>query len=180
MSALALGACNQGDAQADPESAASAEETAAVAPPAEDEHALHAREAERGPRPIRENGDGSRLFGSEMDAAREVTPLATVIDAPARFAGQTVKTEGVISQVCQRMGCWMELRPTADDGPAVRVPMAGHSFFLPRDVAGRPATVEGTVEVHELDDATRDHLREEGAQATAQPVSIAATAVLVR
>jgi hypothetical protein len=130
--------------------------------------------------PVRTNADGSRLFGRELDEAREVVPLATVIGDPSPYAGQTIKTEGVISQVCQRMGCWMELRPTADEGPSVRVPMAGHSFFLPRDVSGRPATVQGTVEVQALDEGTREHLREEGAQATEQPISIVATAVLVR
>jgi hypothetical protein len=119
-----------------------------------------------------------RTFGDDLDESRAVTPLSTLLARPAEFDGKVVKTEGVIAAVCQRMGCWMELR--ADEGgPVVRVPMAGHSFFLPRDVAGRRATVEGTVEVRVLDQGTQDHLRTEGAQAADQALGIAASGVVV-
>ena len=57
--------------------------------------------------------------------------------------------------------------------------MAGHSFFLPRDLSGSRVTVEGTVVVAELDEETRAHLAEEGGEALDQDVSIEATAVLV-
>jgi hypothetical protein len=57
--------------------------------------------------------------------------------------------------------------------------MAGHSFFLPRDVSGRRATIQGRVEVEALDEATRQHLEEEGAQAAGQALSIEATSVVV-
>lgn len=76
------------------------------------------------------------------------------------------------------MGCWMELRPEAG-GPAVRVPMANHAFFLPRDVAGHPAVVEGRVRLAELDPSARAHLAGEGAEALGSPLFIEATGVEV-
>ena len=123
------------------------------------------------------NADGSRLFGAELS---ELTPIAltALLDAPADYDGQIVQTEGTISSVCQRMGCWMELRPD-EGGAAIRVPMAGHSFFLPRDVSGSRATIEGTVEVQELPEDWQEHLREEGAQAADQSLAISATGVLI-
>ncbi len=130
------------------------------------------------PEPSRVMEDGSRLFGGEIDEAREVTPLAQILAAPAQYEGQVVKTEGEISQVCQAMGCWMELRAD-EQSPGIRVPMAGHSFFLPRDLAGSRATIEGTVHVAELSEEEREHLASEGATATDQDVSIEATGVLV-
>lgn len=157
--------------------AAEVAEPALAEPAAEaDRHAEHAR-GWHDPQPLRELEDGSRVFGSEL-SDRETTPLATIVQEPDRFDGQVVKTEGTIAQVCQRMGCWMEIT-AGEGGQAVRVPMAGHSFFLPRDVAGRRATVEGTVEVAELDAETREHLEEEGARAADSALSIAATAVVV-
>lgn len=135
--------------------------------------------AEGGRAPLRTTSEGARVFGDELDAALETTALTAVIAAPADFDGRVVKTEGVIAAVCQRMGCWMELRPTEAEGPAIRVPMAGHSFFLPRDVSGRRATIQGRVEVEALDDATRQHLEEEGAQAAGESLSIEATSVVV-
>jgi hypothetical protein len=145
-----------------------------------EEHAAGGHEApqEEGPQPTRVLEDGARLFGSELAPERATTSLSEITGAPDRFAGQVVRTEGTIERVCQRMGCWMELR--AENVPPVRVPMAGHSFFLPRDVAGRPATVEGRVEVQPLTEGAREHLESEGAVATASSLAIEATSVVVR
>lgn len=140
-------------------------------------HASHG--AATAPEPSRVLPDGSRLFGAEISADRSVTPLSEIMASPSRFAGQVVKTEGEISQVCQRMGCWMELRADASS-PGIRVPMANHAFFLPRDVVGGRATIEGTVQVEALSEAQRAHLESEGATATQSDVSIEATGVLVR
>lgn len=149
---------------------------------AESEHGEHGHhehgESAAAPEPSRVLDDGSRLFGAEMDEAREVTPLADIVASPDRFAGQVVKTEGEIAAVCQSRGCWMEIRTDANS-PGVRVPMAGHSFFLPRDLAGARATIEGTVQIAQLSDEDRAHLESEGATAADQDVSIEATAVLV-
>lgn len=129
-----------------------------------------------GPQPLRTLDDGSRLFGAEM-AGTDSTPLATIAAAPDTYREQVVRTDGTIERVCQRMGCWMELR--AENGPTVRVPMGGHAFFLPRDVQGRPASIEGRVHIQNLTDDVRRHLESEGAMATAAALSIEASSVLV-
>jgi hypothetical protein len=131
-----------------------------------------------GPAPIRTLEDGSRLFGRELQEGVETVALAAISADASTFAERVVRTEGTIERVCQRMGCWMELR--ADNVAPVRVPLAGHSYFLPRDVAGRPAVVEGRVTVQPLTEDVRRHLESEGAVATAGALSIEATTVLVR
>src|SRR5690606_6877092 len=136
--ALALSACGSSSTPAG-ETASEHEQGAGG------EHAsAHEHGSDAPPEPTRVLEDGSRLFGSELSGDREVTPLATIVASPDQFEGQVVKTEGEITQVCQAMGCWMELRPDAES-PGIRVPMANHSFFLPRDVTGHRATIEGTV-----------------------------------
>jgi hypothetical protein len=130
-----------------------------------------------GPQPSAILADGSRQFGAAPSTGAE-TALADIAAAPTSFDGQTVRTEGHIERVCQRMGCWMEI--TSAGAAAVRVPMAGHSFFLPRDVAGHEASVEGTVRVTPLSPEARAHLAGEGALATADELSIEATSVVVR
>ena len=89
------------------------------------EEGAHEEQA-TGPAPTRVLDDGSRLFGAEL-GERPVTTLSQIAAAPAEYDGQVERTEGTIERVCQRMGCWMELR--AENVPAVRVPMAGHAFF---------------------------------------------------
>ena len=140
------------------------------------DHAAPAQAA--GPQPTRVLDDGSRLYGAELEGERATTELGQILASPSTFDGQVVRTSGTIERVCQRMGCWMELR--AADTAAVRVPMAGHAFFLPRDAAGRSATIEGRVAVEELSPEMREHLASEGAVATASALSIDATSVIVR
>lgn len=130
------------------------------------------------PEPSRVLEDGTRLFGAELDAERAPIALSEVLAAPRQFEGQVIKTEGEIASVCQSMGCWMEIRTDADS-PGIRVPMANHAFFLPRDVAGHRATIEGTVVVAALSEEDRAHLESEGATATDRDVSIEATGVLI-
>lgn len=131
-----------------------------------------------GPAPTEVYADGSRLFGAKPGDGTTRVALADLMTDAGTYDGRTVRTEGEIAQVCQAMGCWMELRPGADD-EAIRVPMAGHSFFLPKDVAGRRATVEGRVAVRAPSPEVQEHLRSEGALAAAQPVSLEATGVVV-
>ncbi len=119
----------------------------------------------------------STSYGAAIDERLPLTPLSEIVAAPERFRDRVVRTEGEIARVCQRAGCWMELRE--GDGPAVRVPMAGHAFFLPRDAAGRRATMQGRVTVQELSADVRAHLESEGAQATASALSIDATGVVI-
>jgi hypothetical protein len=121
----------------------------------------------------------SQTFGRAPNAELPVTPLSAILADPEGYRDRVVRTEGTIAQVCQRMGCWMELRQ-GEDGPAVRVPMAGHSFFLPRDVAGRQAMLEGRVALADLSPSHRAHLEGEGATATGSALSIEATGVVVR
>lgn len=164
--ALGLVACGGSNEEAAPDDQSEAQgsggEEAADPPP---------------PEPVRVLADGSRLFGGEL-SDREQTPLTTILGDPASYDGQTVKTVGEISAVCQSMGCWMELRADAES-PGIRVPMANHAFYLPRDLAGAHATIEGTVRVEALDEESREHLEAEGAQAADTAVSIEATGVLV-
>lgn len=120
---------------------------------------------------------GDHTYGAGVSDSLELTPLTTLAENAEAMAGQTVKTEGEITQVCQRMGCWMEMQ--AEGVAPVRVPMANHSFFLPRDVGGRQVTVEGILAIRELGDAEREHLESEGAQATANAIEINATGVVV-
>lgn len=134
-------------------------------------------EVAAGPAPSAVLADGARLYGTALSDTPTIA-LADISAAPATYDGQIVHTAGTIARVCQAMGCWMELQ--AEGAEPVRVPMAGHAFFLPRDAAGRPAEIEGRVALRTLSPEARAHLEGEGALATAGTLSIDATGVVVR
>ncbi|HTJ83755.1 MAG TPA: DUF4920 domain-containing protein [Polyangiaceae bacterium] len=82
-----------------------------------------------------------RAFGEPIKTADE-TMLDAIAAEPSKFSGKTIKTSGVVQAVCQAAGCWMEI---GDESKRAHVKMAGHSFFVPKDCAGKHAVVEGTV-----------------------------------
>jgi hypothetical protein len=78
-------------------------------------------------------------FGAPLGDSPKVA-LSDLAKDPAAWAGKTVKTEGVVSAVCQEMGCWMVLK---SGDQSVRVTFKDYGFFLPKDAAGMTAVMEG-------------------------------------
>lgn len=92
-------------------------------------------------------------------------------------AGKLVRVEGTIDTVCKNKGCWLELKQ-ADK--SVHVTFEGYSFFVPKDVVGKPCVLEGRVLVKQPSPAEVEHKASEGAARAAQRVSIEATGVEIR
>lgn len=90
------------------------------------------------------------------------TPLAEVLANPDSFKGKTILVEGVISTVCQDMGCWMQLAPEGAK-ETMQVKFKDHAFFIPKDAKGVKARAEGVAEVKVLSKEDADHLESEGA-----------------
>ncbi len=145
MILLGLVGCARGPAepsstspQVQPESAATS-----VAPFAPTVQALgNAQPAAPSPAaPAAPSPTSAQRFGEPITLT-ETTALSDIVRSPAQYANQTVRTEGVVSAVCQARGCWMQI---ADGDNRVHVRMHGHSFFVPRTSAGHRARVQATV-----------------------------------
>lgn len=72
---------------------------------------------------------------------KEPVALATLYANAGDYAGKTVQVKGKIVQVCQMMGCWMDL--ANDDGQKIHIKVDDGVIVFPKDAAGRIATVEG-------------------------------------
>jgi hypothetical protein len=117
------------------------------------------------------------IFGAPSQIAGQPLDVEQVLAAPNSYLKQTIKCQGTVSRVCEAAGCWLELSADAG-GAGLRVPMAGHSFFVPQRIVGKRAIVEGTLTARELSQTELAHLRGEGLQATG-PLFLAATSVTV-
>ena len=98
------------------------------------------------------------------------TPLADVIATPSAFAGKTVRVEGVVTAVCQHMGCWMTLAPAgaAKDAATLRLKVDDGVIVFPVSAKGRTAVAQGVVEPiagddHHATEPGRFHLKVTGA-----------------
>jgi hypothetical protein len=94
-----------------------------------------------------------------------VVPLTSIAKDTQKYAKTTVKTEGKVTAVCQAMGCWMEI---VDTNSEAHIRMSGHSFFIPKNAAGRRAFVEGTV----LPRPDNGECEQEAEQATGKTVKV--------
>lgn len=97
--------------------------------------------------------------GAAIGNAKKVS-LAKVMKNPAKYAGKTVRVEGVIVRSCKMEGCWAELAPSKD-AKSVRVKFKDHQFFIPLNSAGSTAKAEGVFSVKTLSKEQVKHLMEE-------------------
>jgi Domain of unknown function (DUF4920) len=97
--------------------------------------------------------------GALLGNAKKVS-LSKVLANPSKYAGQSVRVEGVIVRSCKMEGCWMELAPK-QDAKSVRVKMKDHAFFIPLESAGAFAKAEGVFTVKTLSKEEVKHMIEE-------------------
>jgi len=73
--------------------------------------------------------------------AKEPISIAALLSHANDYVGKTVQVKGKIVDVCQMMGCWMEL--TNDEGQKVRIKVEDGDIVFPKDSAGKQAVAEG-------------------------------------
>ena len=78
------------------------------------------------------------------DSAKPVTELKAMLGDKKELK---VKLTGDVEAVCQKKGCWMNLKNA--NGEKLRVTFKDYKFFVPKDCAGKTAVVEGVASVEE-------------------------------
>lgn len=80
---------------------------------------------------------------------KEAQTVDAIMAAPDKFVGKTVQIKGRISEVCQMMGCWMNIvDPTS--GKMLRIKVNDGEIEFPKNGSGRMAIAEGTLTKMEL------------------------------
>jgi hypothetical protein len=87
-------------------------------------------------------------LGAEVKLT-EVTAIDKLLADPGAFKGKTVRVEGMITDVCPKRGCWMDL---AGDKPGQKLKFKVNDgdMTFPMDAKGKWAVAEGVVAVREL------------------------------
>lgn len=116
--------------------------------------------------------EAAKTFGKPLHGL-EPMALADVLAKPEN--GRAVCLEGTVNAVCAEKGCWLELKQGEQ---AVHVSFEGYSFFVPKDSKGKAVKLEGKLQVKQPKADEVDHLKGEGAGASAgSEVSVVATGV---
>jgi hypothetical protein len=78
---------------------------------------------------------------------KEATPIKTLYESPDKFVGKTIRIDGVVTAVCQEMGCWMALGESEKSEEVVRFKVDhGAGIVFPVSAKGKQASAEGVFE----------------------------------
>ena len=89
-----------------------------------------------------------KTFGAGVKLT-ETTPIDSILKDPKAWNGKTVRVEGMITDVCPKRGCWMELAGE-QPGAKLRFKVTDGEMTFPLDAKGQRATAEGVIAVSEL------------------------------
>ena len=104
-------------------------------------------------------------FGLEF-TLNDSIPAGTVLTNPDEYVGKTVRVTGKVSDVCQKMGCWMVI---TDADQHMRITTKDHKFFVAKDGAGAMCDLEGTVVKREANPARTAHYKSEQSEGAPMP-----------
>ncbi len=157
FASLALTACKAKPEASDPKTTAAPaqpSETAASQPSAE--AAMHPKGLSAGDRMARED-DGSVRRGVALSDGETMT-VAQVFTKASDLDKKIVKVEGTVDSVCSKSGCWFVVQ---DGEQTIRITSKGYKFFVPSDVKGHKATIEGELAIKELSQEEAQHFEDD-------------------
>lgn len=92
----------------------------------------------------------------------KATPVETLLTSPAKWVGKEVRLDGIVTNVCEKRGCWLELSD-AKTGKGMRFKVEDGEIVFPMSARGRKASAEGTFEEvivsHEEQQEHRTHAK---------------------
>ena len=103
-------------------------------------------------------------FGTTVTEKKPVN-LAKLAKAPAKFKGKTVRLEGVVKEVCQGRGCWIEVEGAK--GVSFLAKSLDESVLVPKDCKGQTVVVQGVVTA--MPAQAHEHAAAEEGHACPQP-----------
>ena len=128
---------------------------------------------------------GDEKFGKGVSLT-EATPIKALYEAPEKFVGKTIRIDGVVTAVCEDMGCWMALGETEKSADIVRLKVDhGAGIVFPIAAKGKSASAEGVFEkITDKDQDAKNAADEHAAHAKvsdfAKTYQIKATGAIVR
>jgi len=85
-------------------------------------------------------GDGT-TYGEGV-TLHEAVAVETLLASPDDYLGKKVRVDGVITGVCKKRGCWMQITDP-DSGNGVRIKVDDGVIVFPYEAMGKKATAEG-------------------------------------
>lgn len=76
---------------------------------------------------------------------KSATLIKDILDKPDKYLGREVCIEGEITEVCQNMGCWINVKD-ASTNETIQVKVDDGVIVFPKDGAGKKVVAQGKLE----------------------------------
>lgn len=99
--------------------------------------------------------DTAKTYGKKITAEGATNAYNLAADH-TKANGFTGKVSGTVTGVCQAKGCWMTL--DTGNGTTMMVTFTDYGFFVPKDITGKTAVIEGKAEIRTVSVDEQRHL----------------------
>lgn len=87
------------------------------------------------------SASASQPLGKPL-ALKERTPIAELASKPEKYLDRMVQVRGKVVEVCEKMGCWMNL-VDPETNARVRIKVKDGEIVFPKEAIGKMAVAEG-------------------------------------
>jgi hypothetical protein len=94
-------------------------------------------------------GDSDGEVYGEGVTLQETLSIAQLLAEPDQYTGKKVRVNGVITGVCRKRGCWMQVT-NPETGEGIRVKVEDGVIVFPYSAMGQETSVEGVFEAIQL------------------------------
>jgi hypothetical protein len=128
---------------------------------------------------------GDEKFGKGVTLP-DATPIKALYETPEKFVGKTIRIDGVVTAVCEEMGCWMALAESDKSDQPVRLKVDHASgIAFPISAKGKKASAEGVLEKiaagdKEANEAAAEHAGHAKVSDFAKKYQIKATGAVIK
>jgi hypothetical protein len=114
---------------------------------------------------------GMTFYGEKItpDSAISIGELAALMGDKTEL---NCKVSGEIEAVCQKKGCWMDIKNP--NGESIRITFKDYGFFMPKDASGKKAIMQGIAKVEETSVADLQEYAKDAGKAEAEVKAITA------
>ena len=96
--------------------------------------------------PAAQDAAKGQKFGAGV-TQKDAVAIGDLYATPEKFTGKTVRVDGVITDVCTEMGCWLAITSEQDKGLIVRLKVDHNAgIMFPVEAKGKKVSAEGVFE----------------------------------
>ena len=83
-----------------------------------------------------------KSYGKPLSGS-DTVEIGELLDNPDKYMGKTVRVEGIVTDVCDKRGCWILLGSKGEDPKEIRIKVDDGVIVFPVDAKGKTAIAEG-------------------------------------